>query len=222
MKKTVSIALKALIFCAATAGLWLCFAGSDKFMGGGQMLLYFTIQSNIWIAVTAAVGAIFMLSGKTPGEVYRVAIFIFTVAIFLTGTVYCFVLAPTMKDMSPWALSQVLVHVVVPAASVADYLIYDRPGMADFSYKKGLFVLIPPLYYVIFAATGFLCGWDFGGGQNYPYFFLNWGSPAGAFGFCRELPFFGIFYWIVLLGGFVYGVGALFLRAGKPKKAEKR
>lgn len=35
-------------------------------------------------------------------------------------------------------------------------------------------------------------------GNNYPYFFLNWGSPVGAFGGEGEY-FMGCFWWILLL-----------------------
>lgn len=45
---------------------------------------------------------------------------------------------------------------------------------------------------------GYVCGWNFGMGNNYPYFFLNWGSPVGAFGGEGEY-FMGCFWWILLL-----------------------
>ena len=47
-------------------------------------------------------------------------------------------------------------------------------------------------------------------GYNYPYFFLNRGSPAGAFGFSDDLPYMGSAWWIpalfcaLLIVGFLY------------------
>ena len=68
-------------------------------------------------------------------------------------------------------------------------------------------MLIPPLLYVIYAGIGYLRGWDFAGRQPYPYFFLNWGSAAGAFGFTKELPYMGCVWWILILLAFLIAVG---------------
>ncbi|MCR4598606.1 MAG: hypothetical protein K5678_06210 [Acetatifactor sp.] len=54
-------------------------------------------------------------------------------------------------------------------------------------------------------------GWEFAAGLNYSYFFLNWGSPAGAFGFSKELPFMGCAWWILVLLLFLIGVGHAYL-----------
>jgi hypothetical protein len=42
-------------------------------------------------------------------------------------------------------------------------------------------------------------------------FFLNWGSPAGAFGFTNELPFMGTAWWILALLIALLIVGYLYL-----------
>ena len=57
----------------------------------------------------------------------------------------------------------------------------------------------------------YLAGWEFLEGIHYPYFFLNWSSPAGAFGFTNELPFMGCVWWILVLLLFLIGVGKLYL-----------
>ena len=44
-------------------------------------------------------------------------------------------------------------------------------------------------------------------GQNYPYFFLNWGSPAAAFGFTDELPYMGCVWWILAILLFLIIIG---------------
>ena len=43
------------------------------------------------------------------------------------------------------------------------------------------------------------------------YFFLNWGSPAGAFGFTKGLPFMGCVWWILALLLFLIAVGFVYL-----------
>ena len=53
---------------------------------------------------------------------------------------------------------------------------------------------------------GFVLNWDFGNGRNYPYFFLNWTSPAGVFGFGGGEYFMGTFWWILVLIALVFGI----------------
>ncbi|MCR4634968.1 MAG: hypothetical protein K5754_01955, partial [Butyrivibrio sp.] len=73
------------------------------------------------------------------------------------------------------------------------------------------YVTIPPILYAIYAGVGYVRGWEFAKGINYPYFFLNWGSNAGAFGFTNELPFMGSAWWILLLLVFLLIVGYCYL-----------
>lgn len=72
-------------------------------------------------------------------------------------------------------------------------------------------VVVPPLLYAVYAGIGYIAGWEFMEGIHYPYFFLNWGSPAGAFGFTDGLPYMGTAWWILLLLLFLIGVGRLYL-----------
>ncbi|MCR4683725.1 MAG: Pr6Pr family membrane protein [Clostridiales bacterium] len=207
--RIISLILKAVVFAAAVAGTVLSAAsGRHVFMGGGTVFMYFTIQSNLFAAAVSAAGAVLLLRKKpVPGAWYVVRL-VMAVAITLTGAVFCFVLAPTIWK-SAWSLPNILTHVIVPAASVADFFVSCRPG--ELKKRDILFVLIPPFSYVIYAGIGFAAGWEFSPGNNYPYFFLNWGSPAGAFGFSDRLPFMGCFWWILLLTGLICGTGLLYL-----------
>ena len=216
--RIISLILKAVVFAAAVAGTALsAVSGRHVFMGGGTVFMYFTIQSNLFAAAVSAAGAVLLLRKKpVPGAWYVVRL-VMAVAITLTGAVFCFVLAPTIWK-SAWSLPNILTHVIVPVASVADLFVSCRQG--ELKKHDLLFVLIPPFCYVIYAGIGFAAGWEFSPGNNYPYFFLNWGSPAGAFGFSDSLPFMGCFWWILLLSGVIAGTGFLFLVL--LEKAKKR
>ena len=96
-------------------------------------------------------------------------------------------------------------HVVVPAAAIIDFFVVVSGNRID--RKNVNYVIIPPLLYAIYARIGYIRGWEFAKGQNYPYFFLNWGSPAGAFGFSKELPYLGCIWWILILLVFLIAVG---------------
>ena len=219
MRNKISVILKLVVVVCAVWGVLLCVAsGADSFMGSWNALKFFTIQSNIWVALAEACGVVTILKKKTPSKICNIIKLMVTVAITLTGFVFCFILAPTFPGA--WILANVLTHVIVPIASVLDFLVYD----AQFAYqKKWCFTAaILPVYYVIFAAYGYAQNWEFMPGVNYPYFFLNWGSPAGVFGFCKGLPFIGVGYWILIGFVFVTLVALLYIalaNIGKKKKS---
>lgn len=208
-RRLLSLLLKLVTAVSAAVGVYLSATdGLFAFMSGKRVFMYFTIQSNIAIALICAVGAVLMLMKKRVKNLWFVIKFVGTVAITLTGGVFAFVLAPTLGDKA-WNLRNILTHVVVPLASIADFFVTGIFGELE---KKHIpFALLPPLAYVIYAAIAFVNGWEFTPGKCYPYFFLNWGSPAGAFGFCDELPFMGCAWWLLAGAALILGIGLLYV-----------
>ena len=238
-KKTLfilSLVTKALLFVAMAAGLIACFF-AKSFMGTGTVLIkYFTIQSNLWIGIFDLILVFVGLKNISSGRyefstVPYILQLVFTVSITLTGCVFCFVLVPAMGNMDPairatvlgWP--QILLHVVVPLLAIIDQLVFTKPLKFNFRRFDFLWTIIPPAYYTGFAVLGYNLNWDFGQGANYPYFFFNFGSPAGIFGFSKEMPYFmGSFYWILVLAIFVLFVGfwyAVFTNRHIRKSREK-
>ena len=215
--KAVSVCLKVLTIVSAFTGILMsALAGRIAFMGGNTVFMYFTVQSNIAVAVLALIGLCFFLTKKKPGRAWDVIELVGTVAITLTGVVFCFVLAPTLGDKA-WNLQNTLTHVVVPVATIADFFVMAKEY--DIKKRSVLWVVVPPILYAIYAGIGYVQGWEFYPGSNYPYFFLNWGSPAGAFGFSSELPFMGTAWWIAAIMLFLIGIGHCYLFiANKIKK----
>ncbi len=209
--RTASCILKIIVIVSAVVGTVLSAAGGrHSFMGGSVVFMYFTIQSNIAIALICLIGLVLMAAGKKTGKAWYIIKFVGTVAITLTGVVFCFVLAPTMRSAA-WNIQNILTHVVVPVASIADFLAVGSCTNVEIRKRSVFFVIIPPLLYAVYAGIGYVKGWQFGPGVNYPYFFLNWGSPAGAFGFSDRLPFMGTGWWIIALFIFLILIGLLYL-----------
>ncbi len=218
-RKTVSGVLKLIVILSAAAGTVLsAWAGRNSFMGGSKVFKYFTIQSNIAVAVICAVGFFLLMRKRAAGRAWYVVKLAGTVSITLTGVVFAVMLAPVLGDKA-WNLQNTLTHVVVPATAIADFFV--AASGSGIRRKSVAWVVVPPLLYVIYAGIGFVRGWEFAKGKNYPYFFLNWGSPAGAFGFSKELPFLGCVWWILILLAFLIAVGwcyvALADRLGRRK-----
>ena len=221
VQKCISFILKAVVICSACIGTFLsAYAGRNSFMGGSTVFMYFTIQSNIAIAIIAAIGCFLMFRKAEAGKVWSVIKLVGTVAITLTGVVFGFVLAPTLGKYA-WNIQNTLTHLVVPVAAVVDYFVVSTA--LNLKKRDTCFVIIPPILYAIYAGIGYVRGWEFAEGINYPYFFLNWGSPAGAFGFTNELPFMGSAWWIAALLVFLLIVGCLYVViANAIKKSAKR
>ena len=207
-QKTLSVLLKTVVTLCSFAGVLLTtFRSSRGFMAGGRSLLFFTVQSNLWIGIVCLAGIVLLLCRTRVRRWMYVTKLVFTVSITLTGFVYCFMLAPLFRGAA-WGLSSTLMHLAVPVAAVLDFLIWDT--RYRLRLRDCLWCTLPPIWYLCFAAAGYLCRWDFGG-ANYPYFFLNWGSPAGAFGIVGEFPYLGVVYYVLLLLGFILLTAAVFV-----------
>lgn len=81
----------------------------------------------------------------------------------------------------------------------------------SFRSDRYIFKLARRILYAIYAGIGYVQNWQFAEGYHYPYFFLNWCSPAGAFGFTDELPYMGCAWWILTLFCALLIVGMLYL-----------
>ena len=218
-EKTVSYILKTIVIVCAILGTVLsALGGRNAFMGGKVVFMYFTIQSNIAIALICAIGLWLMLSGKPYYRWWQVVKLVGTISITLTGTVFCFILAPTMGSRA-WNVQNILTHVVVPLAAIIDFFVTGV--ISDIKKSSVLYVMLPPLAYVVYAGIGYVQGWEFAKGVHYPYFFLNWGSPAGVFGFSRQLPFMGTGWWIILLLALLILVSLLYLAILRRLKARR-
>ena len=216
MRKYISMFFKLVVVLSSLLGVYLSVFEHSKFMSGVKSLMYFTTQSNIWIGLWSLFLLIVMIIEHVKKKVIRkrymyVVKLIFTISITLTGVMFCGFLAPTATNYNPWTLNNLLTHVISPLASLIDFFVDDFKVI----YKKSdsILTLIPPLYYLIFALICYFADWKFSDGNNYPYFFLNFGSPVGMFGFSDDpLYFMGTFYWILAMGILVISCGYAFLQ----------
>ena len=209
-QKIISIILKLVIIISAVVGtIMSAVASIEAFMGGETVFMYFTIQSNILIALVSLIGLFIILLNKKVNHVWNIIKFVSTISISLTGLVFGFVLAPTM-GIEAWSIPNILTHVIVPISAIVDFFIV----CSIVKYKKieVIYVVISPLLYAIYASIGYVLNWQFSKNTNYPYFFLNWGSEAGAIGFSSKLPFIGVIWWIILLLLLLIGLGFLYLK----------
>jgi len=194
-RKTVSYILKLIVILSAVVGTVLSSrAGSNSFMGGNRVFMFFTIQSNIAVAAVCAAGTLLLMRGRPIPYAWYVVKLVGTVSITLTGVVFSVMLVPLLGDKA-WTVHNTLTHAIVPVAAVADFFV--TVSGTKIRKKDIVYVLVPPFFYVVYAGIGYVKGWEFLKGLNYPYFFLNWGSRAGAPGrgirFCRRTAVYGMY-----------------------------
>lgn len=219
MRNKISLTFKILIASASFLGIILSFARAtlDGYSHWSKRLLYFTAQSNIWIgALSLVILAYAFISRSKEGDTrvkntLYVLKYVFTVSVTVTGLIFCAVLAPGAKtdNYNAWTFSSLITHVIVPSLSIADLFVDGY----KINIKKHhvFYTAIPPFLYMIFSTVLYLLGVDFGRGEPFPYFFLNYGSPAGVFGFSNEMPYMvGSFYWIILILFVIFGFASLY------------
>ena len=217
-KQRISFLLKIATFLSAFFGvsLSLVFAKREGYFPYHKRLLYFTDQSNLWIGVLF----LSLLLCRNPSWKKRLYLlkYIFTVSITVTGLVFCCLLAPFADESyTPWTLCNLFTHVFTPLLAIVDFFLDDYP---IFISKTAVFAsLLPPFCYLVEALLLETFYVDFGRGVPYPYFFLNYRSPAGVFGFSGEYPFFlGAFYWLILFLLLVLGLAVFFARQKKKRR----
>lgn len=217
MRRNISIVLKILIAVLSFLGVFLAcfFATRDGYSHWYKRLFYFTQQSNIWIGVTSlVVGILYIMENVKKKSIVKnylhVLRFIFIVSITITGIIFCCLLAPfASEDYNTWAFSSIATHVLVPVLSIADLFVDHH----DFVLKKRhiFYALIPPIAYLVFALIMGYCNVDFGMGDPFPYFFLNFKTEVGLFGFKDgNPPELGTFYWLVVITMLVMGVSYMY------------
>lgn len=209
-----TVLFKALVVALTVVGI-VDTAAMSSFMSKG-VLLYFTIQSNITIALICLVFLILDIIGfarKKAIEIPRwlyIAKFLFTVAITLTFLVFWLILVPTLpRDMlgsyikSP---SNLCCHTFVPLFAVLDWLLFN----GGYRNKKNdyLWGMAMPLYYLLFSMIAGTAGADFGGGSKFPYFFLNY-EKNGWLRLGRSG--IGVIWWIIIVAVIVICISAILM-----------
>lgn len=137
-----------------------------------RLVSYFTIQSNILVAVSS-----FLLAARPQRAelVWRVVRLDALAAITVTGLVYSVVLAGTV-DLHGWALAcDIAFHYIVPIASVLAFLVVGPRGRID-STTVLWGLLWPVLWFGYTLLHGAVSDW-------YPYHFID----VGDLGYPRAL-----------------------------------
>ena len=224
VSKKLSVTLKIIIVATSLGGVLLSLitAAKDGYSHWARRLLYFTGQSNIWIGAVTLFALFFALTPHREKQTKNlfIARYVFTVSITMTGFVFCLLLAPFAHNYGfrTWSLSSTLTHAVTPTLVVVDFFLDRQPFVLE--NKHSFLCILPP---VLYFSLSFLLEFfyvDFGRGEPYPYFFMNFRSPVGVFGFSSQFPFFmGTFYWFLIFPLLLFFIAFLYKKIYNKKRA---
>ncbi|MCW2643024.1 MAG: Integral rane protein [Dactylosporangium sp.] len=125
-------------------------------------LFFFTIQSNLIIAVTTLLLAIRLTRTSPAFRVFRLA---GIVGIAITALVYHGVLAGLMHLTGWWVITDQLLHTVVPAMAILGWLLFGPRRLTSWKFAL-LSLAYPALWLAVTLIRGPLVNW-------YPYPFVD-------------------------------------------------
>lgn len=145
--------LAATAWFAILLQLWLSvqlgFANGKSLLGGVLVFLgFFTVLSNIFVALVATVGAVGQRSRTTPWLYTGPVVGCATTAIVVVGIVYHLVLRKIWSPQGAQLLADTLLHYAVPAGALLHWLLY-RPT-ARLSLVAPLAWCVYPLAYLAY------------------------------------------------------------------------
>jgi hypothetical protein len=163
-----------------------------------KQFTYFTLQSNLLVAIIYTVSLIL----KKQSKLFVIVKYQAVLAIVLTGLVFNILLRPVVGDYdyNPNTISDFLIHTLTPILVLLEVIFYQNKGLVKVYYP--LVWLVFPLFYWLFTLLYVALGGNFNGEtyvSDYPYFFLNF-ADNGYWGFILVLVF------ILFIGYLIYYV----------------
>ncbi|CAO1652008.1 FAR-17a/AIG1-like protein [Salinibacterium sp. NYA9b] len=138
-----------------------------------NMFGYFTIQSNIILAVVYAVIAVVALRGEAASPALNIARASVTTYIIIVGVVYATLLAPLgAAGGVPVAWANAALHIITPIYALADWILFSDRGRIAFS-RLWIVLIYPIVWVIVVLVRGATDGWV-------PYPFLHPDTGYGS------------------------------------------
>lgn len=159
----LALVTAAFIAISIQMGVW---EGELRF----SSLNYYTLMTNVLCAVYFLIALVHEVNG---GGTWRPSLKgAVVMGITVTWLVYHFVLSGHFKMQGAMALSNILLHYVVPIMAVTDWLVFSEKGQYTWKYPF-IWLLLPDGYFAYVAIRVALGGSLGPNGNRYPYPFIN-------------------------------------------------
>tara|TARA_R110002051_G_scaffold325483_2_gene428147 strand:+ start:5526 stop:6179 length:654 start_codon:yes stop_codon:yes gene_type:complete len=131
-----------------------------------NMFGYFTIQSNIILAIVYTVIAVVSLRGESASPALNIARASVTTYIIIVGVVYATLLAPLgAAGGVPVAWANTALHIITPIYALADWILFSDRARIAFT-RLWIVLIYPIIWVVVVLVRGATDGWV-------PYPFLH-------------------------------------------------
>lgn len=173
MAKRYPLAAARLIFGLLTlAALAASFIDSVIRTGNSaaNFFSYFTILTNLFVAIVLLAGATHLIRDKAPTEADDITRGSATVSIAIVGLVFGLLLSHLDSGMIPW--TNFVLHFLMPVVMVLDWLI--QPPKARLVPRHIWYWVIYPIAYLVYSLLrGAFTNW-------YPYWFIDPNKAPGG------------------------------------------
>jgi hypothetical protein len=178
MKKQIHLLFQLIIVCAALAGVVLQIIFQKGPNSGLNLLSYFTIQSNLVVALALSLNIYYRTNPPGWLAVLKSGAAIW---ILVTGLVFHFLLSQVYHPVGILMFANILLHYIVPAGAQINWLIFEVKGTYRHKFTF-IWIAYPTLYAFISLLRAKIDGF-------YPYWFLNpiKNYPDGAGSFVNVL-----------------------------------
>ena len=175
----IELAFSLLILITAVIGTVMMFTNTESSTGlmaaGLENLKFFTVLSNIFCGIVAAVRLVCFLLSKRLPIIYKMMA---ASAVGLTFLIIAAFLQPLYPDLNLYERGNLYFHLIVPLLAMAEFLIIR--GKEKIPFKYTFYCAALSLAYGTFYLVNILIN----GIGTWPetndwYGFLNWGFPVG-------------------------------------------
>lgn len=199
---TFKLPYRVILTAIAWTGFLASIVSRSPGVSIGQELVrsssYFTIQTNILVAVWLTVAVFYRNSENTHPLLQPRIRGALTVYITVTCLVYAILLAPLWEPTGLHLFATTITHYVTPLAFILDWLLFEK--RQTYQWRYALYWLAYPLAYLIFSQIrGALTG-------SYLYPFLD-RSSLGWDGLAQNTA--GLVVFFVVLSGIYIGINQL-------------
>ena len=219
-RKNIYYLLCILILISTIWGLYDTFS-LPNFMSS-RTLLFFTIQSNIIMAIVALILIYRLLANKKESKLFNIFQFMGTIGVTLTFLVFFGILVPNIVKKSGItsliSITNLTLHFATPILSIILFALIPNVKFKKHDYLYGT---IHPLLYLFFIlildkVTDKYLFTSFNGSlSKFPYFFMDY-HKNGIF--TLSIKSLGLFWWIIIIAIIIILISKFLLLLNKKIK----
>ena len=178
--RLISNVVLAVFFFTVWIMSFFLWRGEGALAGDGwKDLRYFTVESNLFVGITALLWVIVRLvkgREKLPRWIAYLK-YLSTVSVFVTFAVVLLFLGPISDYGMMYHGSNFFFHLLIPLFAISEWVLFDE---GEISFRESFFAMIPSvLYGVGYFSNIVVNGIGEGAARNDWYYFLYWGYPIG-------------------------------------------